>query len=182
MEYYPRLMKQYRDELIPQLQKKFSLQNKLQVPRLEKIVLNIGVGEAIENSRLLEVAAEELEIIAGQKPVISKSKKAISNFKLRAGMPIGCFVTLRGWHMYEFLERFINVAIPRIRDFQGINPGAFDGRGNFNMGIKEQIVFPEINYDKVEKIRGMNITIVTTAKNKEESRELLKLFGVPFQK
>ncbi|MBN2009131.1 50S ribosomal protein L5 [candidate division KSB1 bacterium] len=182
MEYFPRLLTLYRDELIPQLKKKFSFKNTMQVPRLEKIVLNIGVGEAIENNRLLEVAAEELEIIAGQKPVISKSRKAISNFKLRAGMPIGCFVTLRGWRMYEFLERFISVAVPRIRDFQGINPGAFDGRGNFNMGIKEQIIFPEINYDKVEKIRGMNITIVTTAKSDEHAYELLSGFGMPFKK
>ncbi len=182
MDYFPRLLKMYRDDLIPQIQKKFELSNKMQVPRLEKIVINVGVGEAIENSKLLELAADELQIIAGQKPVIARSKKAISNFKLRAGMPIGCFVTLRGWRMYEFLERFINIAVPRIRDFQGINPGAFDGRGNFNMGIKEQIVFPEINYDQVEKIRGMNITIVTSAKSDELAYELLAGFGMPFKK
>ncbi len=182
MEYFPRLLKLYREELVPQLQKKFNMKNKLQVPRLEKIVLNVGVGEAIENSKMLDSTLEELMIISGQKPVISRAKKAISNFKLRAGMPIGCFVTLRGWRMYEFLERFINIAVPRIRDFQGINPGSFDGRGNFNMGIKEQIIFPEINYDKVEKIRGMNITIVTSAKNDEQAYELLAGFGMPFKK
>jgi large subunit ribosomal protein L5 len=175
-------LKLYREQLIPELQKKFNLKNKYQVPRLEKIILNVGIGEAIENSRFLDVTIEELTTISGQKPVISKAKKAISNFKLRAGMPIGCFVTLRGWRMYEFLERLIKIAVPRIRDFQGVSMGSFDGRGNFNMGVREQIIFPEINYDKVEKIRGMNITIVTNAKNDEQAYELLSGFGMPFKK
>jgi large subunit ribosomal protein L5 len=182
MEYFPSLLSIYNEKLIPDLQKKFDFKNKMQVPRLDKVIINVGVGDAIENSKMLDVVVEELKIISGQKPVISKSKKAISNFKLRIGMPIGCFVTLRGWRMYEFLERFINIAVPRIRDFQGISPSSFDGRGNFNMGIKEQIIFPEINYDKVEKIRGMNITIVTTAKTDEQAYELLAGFGMPFKK
>lgn len=181
MEYCPKLFTKYREEIIPELHKKFAYKNIMQVPKVEKIVLNMGVGEAIENSKLLDLAIEELTLIAGQKPMITKSKKAISNFKLRAGMPIGCFVTLRGWHMYEFLERLISIAIPRVRDFRGI-PESMDGRGNFNMGFKEQIVFPEINYDKIEKIRGLNITIVTSAKSDEEGLGLLKSFGMPFIK
>ncbi len=182
MEYFPRLLKSYKEEIVPQLMKRFNLNNKMQVPRLEKILVNMGVGEAIENSNYLELAVSELKIITGQKPVITRSKKAISNFKLRAGMPVGCFVTLRGWRMYEFIDRLINVAIPRFRDFRGLSPSSFDGRGNYNMGVKEQIIFPEINYDKVEKIRGMNITIVTTAKTDEEAYELLSSFGMPFKK
>lgn len=182
MEYFPRLLKLYREQLIPHMQKKFNLKNKMQVPLLEKIVLNMGVGEAIENSKSLDLAMEEMKTIAGQKPVISRSKKAISNFKLRVGVPIGCFVTLRGWQMYEFLDRLINIAIPRIRDFRGLSESSFDGRGNFNMGIKEQIIFPEIDYDKVEKIRGMDITIVTTAKDDEQAFELLSGFGMPFRR
>ena len=182
MEYFPNLLKLYREELTPKLQEKFGYSNKMQVPRLEKILVNMGVGEAIENSKFLELAVEEIQTITGQRPVITRAKKAISNFKLRAGMPIGCFVTLRGWRMYEFLERLINIAIPRVRDFRGLSEGSFDGRGNFNMGIKEQIIFPEINYDKVEKIRGMNITIVTTAKTDEAGLELLSGFGMPFKK
>jgi len=182
MDYFPNLLKLYREELISYMQKKYNYKNKMQVPRLEKILINVGVGEAIENSKFLDITVDELKTITGQKPVISRAKKAISNFKLRAGMPIGCFVTLRGWRMYEFLERLINIAIPRIRDFRGLSESSFDGRGNFNMGIKEQIIFPEINYDKVEKIRGMNITIVTTAKDDETALELLKGFGMPFRK
>jgi large subunit ribosomal protein L5 len=182
MEYFPNLLKQYRNQVIPELRKKFSYKSIMQVPRIEKVILNMGIGEAIENSKSLEQAVEELRIITGQQPAIAKAKKAISNFKLRAGVPIGCFVTLRGWRMYEFLERLINVAIPRIRDFQGLSSSSFDGRGNFNMGIKEQIIFPEINYDKVEKIRGFNITIVTSAKNDEQAYELLSAFGMPFKK
>ena len=180
MEYFPRLLTKYREEILTDLQKKFKYKNVMQVPKLEKIVLNIGVGEAIENSKLLDVAVEELMVITGQRPAITKSKKAISNFKLRAGMPIGCFVTLRGWRMFEFIDRLINIAIPRVRDFRGLPDRSMDGRGNFNMGLKEQIVFPEINYDKIEKVRGMNITIVTTAKTDEEGLELLKGFGMPF--
>ncbi|MBD3289975.1 50S ribosomal protein L5 [candidate division KSB1 bacterium] len=182
MEYFPRLLNSYKEEIVPELMKRFDLTNKMQVPRLEKILVNMGVGEAIENSSFLEQAVGELKTITGQKPVITRSKKAISNFKLRAGMPVGCFVTLRGWRMYEFLDRLINVAIPRFRDFRGLSPSSFDGRGNYNMGVKEQIIFPEINYDSVEKIRGMNITIVTTAKSDEEAFELLSSFGMPFRK
>jgi len=182
MEYFPRLLKKYRDEIVPGMQKKFKYKNIMQVPVLKKIVLNIGVGDAIENNKLLDMAMEELTIIAGQRPAISKAKKSISNFKLREGMPIGCFVTLRGWRMYEFLDRLINIAIPRVRDFRGLSDRAMDGRGNFNLGFKEQIVFPEINYDKIEKIRGMNITIVTSAKTDEEGLELLGMFGMPFTK
>lgn len=180
MDYFPRLFKKYREEITPGLQKKFNYKSIMQVPRLEKIVINIGVGEAIENSKLLDTAMEELTVISGQRPAISRAKKSISNFKLRAGMPIGCFVTLRGWRMYEFLDRLINVAVPRVRDFRGFSDRSMDGRGNFNLGLKEQIVFPEINYDKIEKIQGMNITIVTTAKTDEEGYELLTAFGMPF--
>jgi len=180
MEYFPRLLKKYREEIIPALQKKFNYKNVMQVPRLEKIVVNIGVGEAIENSKFLDMAMDELMVVTGQRPTITRAKKSISNFKLREGMPIGCFVTLRGWRMYEFLDRLINIAIPRVRDFRGLPDRSMDGRGNFNLGLKEQIVFPEINYDKIEKIRGMNITIVTTAQTDEEGYTLLSEFGMPF--
>jgi large subunit ribosomal protein L5 len=180
MDYFPRLLKKYREEIVPGLQKKFNYKNVMQVPKLNKIVLNMGVGEAIENSKFLDMAMEEMMVVSGQRPAITKAKKSISNFKLRAGMPVGCFVTLRGWRMYEFLDRLINVAIPRVRDFRGLSDRSMDGRGNFNLGLKEQIVFPEINYDKIEKIRGMNITIVTTAKTDEEGFELLSAFGMPF--
>ena len=182
MEYFPRLLKKYREEIITDLQKKFNYKNVMQVPRLEKIVVNMGVGEAIDNSKMLDLAADELMVITGQKPKITRAKKAISNFKLRAGMSIGCFVTQRGWRMYEFLDRLINIAIPRVRDFRGLPTRSMDGRGNYNMGLKEQIVFPEIDYDKIEKIHGLNITIVTTAKTDEEAFELLKGFGMPFAK
>jgi len=180
MDYLPRLLKKYREEIVPGLQKKFNYKNVMQVPKLNKIVLNMGVGEAIENSKFLDMAMEEMMVVSGQRPAITKAKKSISNFKLRAGMPVGRFVTLRGWRMYEFLDRLINVAIPRVRDFRGLSDRSMDGRGNFNLGLKEQIVFPEINYDKIEKIRGMNITIVTTAKTDEEGFELLSAFGMPF--
>jgi len=180
MDYFPGLLRKYRDEIVPSLKKKFNYKNVMQVPKLEKIVLNIGVGEAIENNKFLDAAIEELMVIAGQRPTITRARKSISNFKLRQGMPIGCFVTLRGWRMYEFLERLINIAIPRVRDFRGLSDRSMDGRGNFNIGLKEQIVFPEINYDKIEKIRGMNITIVTTARTDEEGYELLSSFGMPF--
>lgn len=182
MDYFPNLLKKYREDVVPALQKKFNYKNIMQVPRLEKIMLNMGIGEAIENSKFLDIALEEMTLIAGQRPAISKSKKAISNFKLRQGMPIGCFVTLRGWRMYEFLDRLINIAIPRVRDFRGLSDRSMDGRGNYNLGLKEQIVFPEINYDKIEKIRGMNVTIVTTAESDEEGYELLSAFGMPFEK
>ena len=179
MEYFPRLLKKYREEIIADLRKKFNYKNVMQVPKLEKIVVNMGVGEAIENSKSLDAAMEDLMVITGQKPKVTKARKAISNFKLRAGMPIGCFVTLRGWRMYEFLDRLISIAIPRVRDFRGLPDKSLDGRGNYNFGLKEQIVFPEIDYDKIDKIRGMNITIVTTAKTDEEALELLKGFGMP---
>jgi large subunit ribosomal protein L5 len=180
-DYTPRLIEMYTKEVIPFMQKRFNYKNIMQVPRLEKIVLNIGVGEATENAKNLDSAVDELTKIAGQKPVIRRAKKAISNFKLRAGMPIGCSTTLRKWRMYEFLDRLISIAIPRVRDFRGLLV-KFDGRGNYNMSIKEQIVFPEIDYDKVEKIRGFNITFVTTAKTDEEAHELLSAFGLPFVK
>ncbi len=178
-QYKPRLIDVYDKEVKPTLQKRFNYRNVMQIPRIEKIVLNMGVGEATENAKNIDVAVEEMIKIAGQKPVIRKAKKAISNFKLRAGMPIGCSVTLRKWQMFEFLDRLISVAIPRVRDFRGL-PIKFDGRGNYNMSIKEQIVFPEIDYDKVDHVRGMNITIVTTAKTDEEAYELLTAFGMPF--
>ena len=179
--YKPRLIAIYKDEITGQLQEKFKYANVHQIPRLEKIVLNIGVGDATENAKNLDGALEELTKIAGQKPVIRRAKKSISNFKLRAGMPIGCSVTLRSDNMYEFIDRLVSIAIPRVRDFRGL-PIRFDGRGNFNFSIKEQIVFPEIDYDKIDKIRGINITIVTTAKTDEEALALLVAFGMPFVK
>jgi len=177
--YKPRLIDVYANEVRAALQKRFNYKNPMQVPRLEKIVLNMGVGEATENVKNVDAAVEEMTKVAGQKPVIRRAKKAISNFKLRAGMPIGCSVTLRSWQMFEFLDRLITIAIPRVRDFRGL-PVKFDGRGNYNISIKEQIVFPEIDYDKIDKVRGMNITIVTTAKTDEEAFELLSAFGMPF--
>lgn len=179
--YKPRLIATYKNQVVAQLQDKFKYENVHQVPRLEKIVLNIGVGEATDNVKNLDGALDDLTKITGQKPVVRRAKKSISNFKLRAGMPIGCSVTLRQDRMYEFLDRLISIAIPRIRDFRGM-PIKFDGRGNFNFSIKEQIVFPEIDYDKIDKIRGINITIVTTAKNDEEALALLSAFGMPFVK
>ncbi len=180
-DYKPRLIASYKKEVAPVLQEKFKYGNPHQVPRLEKIVLNIGVGDATDNAKNLDGAVEEMTKISGQKPVIRRAKKSISNFKLRAGMPIGCSVTLRQDRMYEFFDRLISVVIPRVRDFRGL-PVKFDGRGNYNFSIREQIVFPEIDYDKIEKLRGFNITIVTTAKTDEEAFELLKAFGVPFVK
>lgn len=180
MDYKPRLLAQFHAEIVPYLMKRFGYKNVMQVPRLEKIVLNMGVGDALENRKLLDMAMDEMAIIAGQRPAMSRARKAISNFKLRAGNPIGCHVTLRGWRMYEFLDRLISIALPRVRDFRGLSDRSFDGRGNYSLGIKEQIIFPEINYDKVEKIRGMDVTIVTTAKTDEEAYELLSAFGMPF--
>ncbi|MFQ5636953.1 MAG: 50S ribosomal protein L5 [bacterium] len=181
-EYLPRLMKSYQEGIITELTSRFGYRNIMEVPRLEKIVLNMGVGEAIQDSKLLDKSLEDLSVIAGQKPIITFAKKSISNFKLREGNKIGCKVTLRRWKMYEFLDRLISVGIPRIRDFRGLSERSFDGRGNYSLGIKEQIVFPEIDYDKVDRIRGMNISIVTTAKTDEESYELLRAFGIPFQR
>lgn len=180
--YAPRLLNLYREQISQTLAKQFNYKNIMQVPRLEKIVLNMGVGNAVEDTKNLEFALADMTVIAGQKPKVTRASKSISNFKLREGMPIGCAVTLRGWRMYEFLDRFINVAVPRIRDFRGLSDRAFDGRGNYNVGIREQIIFPEINYDKVDKIRGMNITFVTTAKTDEEAYALLAAFGMPFRK
>jgi large subunit ribosomal protein L5 len=177
-----RLRKQYFENLRPNLKGTLNLSNIMEVPRLEKIVINIGVGEAIGDAKKLDAAVADLTAIAGQKPVVRRARKSISNFKLREGMPVGCSVTLRGDRMYEFLDRFVNVAIPRIRDFRGLPPNAFDGRGNYTLGVTEQIIFPEIDYDKIDKIRGMNITIVTTAKTDEEAFELLQAFGMPFKR
>lgn len=171
----------YQKEVIPALMKRFNYKNTMQVPKLEKIVINMGLGEAIQNIKILDSAMEEIAAITGQRPAVTKAKRAIAQFKLRAGMPIGCMVTLRKERMYEFFMRLINVALPRVRDFRGFSPHAFDGRGNYAMGIKEQIIFPEINYDKIDKIKGMNIVIVTTAKTDEEGKELLMLMGIPFR-
>ncbi len=180
--YAPRLLASYKEKVVPELQKKFNYKNPMQVPRLEKIVLNMGVGSAVEDKKNLDNAMADMMIIAGQKPQIRRAKNSISNFKLRAGMPIGCRVTLRSWKMYEFLDRFISIAVPRIRDFRGLPDKSFDGRGNYSVGIREQIIFPEIDYDKVDRIRGMNITIVTTAETDEEAHALLSAFGMPFKK
>jgi large subunit ribosomal protein L5 len=178
----PRLQLVYQNEIAPALKEKFGYTNVMEIPRLEKIVINMGVGEAVADQKQIVSAVEEMTLIAGQKPVITKAKKAEASFKLRAGLQIGCRVTLRKQRMYEFLDRFVTVAMPRIRDFRGVNPKSFDGRGNYNMGLKEQLIFPEINYDRVSNVRGMDITIVTTAKNDEEARALLEGFNVPFRK
>jgi large subunit ribosomal protein L5 len=164
------------------MMKKFGYKNVMQIPKLEKIVINMGVGEARDNAKVLDAAVKDLETIAGQKAVVTRAKKSVANFKLREGMPIGCKVTLRGEKMYEFTDRLVNLALPRVRDFRGVNPDAFDGRGNYALGIKEQIIFPEIEYDKVDKVRGMDVIFVTTAQTDEEARELLRLFGMPFKK
>ena len=177
-----RLKEQYENEIKDAMIKKFGYKNTMEVPKLDKIVVNMGVGEAKENAKLLEAAVKDMEAITGQKAVTTKAKNAIANFKIRENMPIGCKVTLRGEKMYEFADRLINLALPRVRDFRGVNPNAFDGRGNYALGIKEQIIFPEIEYDKVDKVRGMDINFVTTAKTDEEARELLSLMGAPFAK
>lgn len=176
-----RLRDKYKNEIAPALAKEFGIKNPMAIPRIEKIVVNMGLGEASANSKILDVATEELKAITGQKPVITKAKKSIAAFKLREGMSIGTMVTLRGARMYEFLDRLISVALPRVRDFRGISPKAFDGRGNYTLGIREQLIFPEIDFNKVDKTRGMNISIVTTAKNDEEARALLKALGMPFR-
>ena len=176
-----RLRETYEKEIAPALQKKFGYKNVMQIPKLDKIVINMGIGEAKENNKVLEMAASDLATITGQKAVYTKAKKSIANFKLREGMPIGCKVTLRGDKMYEFADRLINLALPRVRDFRGVNPNAFDGRGNYALGLKEQLIFPEIEYDKIDKVRGMDIIFVTTAQTDEEARELLKLMGMPFK-
>ena len=177
-----RLKEFYESEVIPKLKEKFGYKNPMQVPKLDKIVINMAVGEAKDNVKVLDSAVRDMEIISGQKAIITKSKKSIANFKLREGMPIGCKVTLRGDRMYEFADRLINLALPRVRDFRGVNPNAFDGRGNYALGIKEQIIFPEIEFDKVDKVRGMDVIFVTTAKTDEEARYLLSCFNMPFSK
>jgi len=176
-----RLREYYLKTVVPALVKEFDYKNPMQVPKMEKIVVNMGLGEAISNVKIIDGAVQEMATITGQKPVITKAKKSIATFKLRQGMPIGCSVTLRKEVMYEFFDRLVNVALPKVRDFRGISPTAFDGRGNYSIGLHEQIIFPEIEYDKIEKIKGMNITIVTTARTDEEARVLLKLMGVPFK-
>jgi len=177
-----RLKETYLNEIVASMIKKFGYKNAMQVPKLDKIVINMGVGEAKDNSKVLDSAMSDLEIISGQKPVTTKAKNSVANFKLREGMPIGCKVTLRGEKMYDFADRLINLALPRVRDFRGVNPNAFDGRGNYALGIKEQLIFPEIEYDKIDKVRGMDIIFVTTAKTDEEARGLLTEFGMPFTK
>ncbi len=175
------LYEKYRSEVVPALMKKFNYKNLMQVPRMEKIVVNMGLGEAVQNIKILDHAVQELTVITGQKPVITRAKRSIAQFKLREGMPIGCRVTLRKERMYEFYNRLVNVALPRVRDFRGISPKSFDGRGNFAMGVKEQIIFPEVDYDSIDKIKGFNVVVTTTAKTDEEAKELLKLLGMPFR-
>lgn len=177
-----RLKEMYQNEIVDAMIKKFGYKNIMEVPKLDKIVVNMGVGEAKDNAKLLDAAVADMELITGQKAVTTKAKNSVANFKIREGMPIGCKVTLRGEKMYEFADRLINLALPRVRDFRGVNPNAFDGRGNYALGIKEQLIFPEVEYDKVDKVRGMDIIFVTTAKTDEEARELLKLLGMPFSK
>ena len=179
-QFKPRMRSKYDAEIAAAMQAKFGYSNAMEIPRIEKITLNMGVGEASQDKKKVTTAAAEMELIAGQKPVITKAKKSIAQFKLREGMPIGCKVTLRRERMYEFLDRLITIAMPRIRDFRGLNPKSFDGRGNYAMGLKEQIIFPEISYDQIEKVRGMDIIVTTTAKTDDEARELLRLFGFPF--
>jgi large subunit ribosomal protein L5 len=179
-KYVPRLRQRYAEVIAPAMTERFGYKNQMEVPRIEKITLNMGVGEASQDKKKVQTAAAEMELIAGQKPVITKAKKSIAQFKLREGMPIGCKVTLRRERMYEFLDRLITIAMPRIRDFRGLNPKSFDGHGNYAMGLKEQIIFPEISYDQIEKVRGMDIIVTTTARSDDEARELLRLFGFPF--
>jgi large subunit ribosomal protein L5 len=177
-----RLKEKYRQEIVPAMQKDFSYANPMQVPTINKVVINIGMGEVIQNAKAMDAAVADLAAITGQRPVITRAKRSVAAFKLREGMQIGCMVTLRGERMYQFLDKLVNVALPRIRDFQGISPEAFDGRGNYTLGLREQLVFPEIDYDKVDKVRGMEVSIVTTARSDEEGRRLLSLMGMPFKK
>jgi len=179
-KYVARMRADYDERIVPAMIEKFGYKNRMEVPRLDKIVINMGVGEATQDKKKVETAAQEMELIAGQKPVITKAKKSIAQFKLREGMPIGVKVTLRRERMYEFLDRLVTIALPRVRDFRGLNPKSFDGRGNYAMGLKEQLVFPEINYDRIEKVRGMDIIVTTTAKTDDEARELLRFFNFPF--
>ena len=177
-----RLQEKYQNFVKKELQEKFNYKSPMQIPALSKIVINMGVGEAVQNSKVLDDAVDDLTLIAGQKPVVTKAKKSIANFKLREDMPIGCKVTLRGVRMYEFFDKLVSISLPRVRDFRGVNPNAFDGRGNYTLGVKEQLIFPEIDFDKVKKVLGMDIVIVTTAKTDEEGRSLLSLMGMPFRK
>ena len=177
-----RLRELYDNEITKEMTEKFGYKNPMMIPKLDKIVINMAIGEAKENSKILDKAMEELAVISGQQPVMTRAKKSIANFKLREGMPIGCKVTLRGTRMYDFLDRLVNLALPRVRDFRGVSPDSFDGRGNYALGTKEQLIFPEIDYDKIDKVRGMDIIITTTAKTDEEARELLRLFNMPFKK
>lgn len=177
----PRLKDKYKSEVVKAMMEKFGYKNVMQVPRLEKVVINMGVGEAIQNSKVIDAAVNDLMTITGQRPVVTKAKKSIAAFKLRQGMTIGCKVTLRGDRMYEFVDRLFSIALPRVRDFRGVSPKSFDGRGNYSMGVREQLIFPEIDYDKIDKVRGMDIIFVTTAKTDEEARELLRLMGMPFK-
>ena len=177
-----RLKEQYQNEIVDAMIKKFGYKNVMEVPKLDKVVINMGVGEARDNAKVLESAISDMEKISGQKAVVTRAKNSVANFKIREGMPIGCKVTLRGERMYEFVDRLINLALPRVRDFRGVNPNAFDGRGNYALGIKEQLIFPEIEYDKIDKVRGMDVIFVTTAKTDEEARELLRQFNMPFAK
>jgi large subunit ribosomal protein L5 len=176
-----RLKERYQKEVAPAIAKEFGISNPMAIPRVQKVVLNMGMGEAIANAKILDTAADELRAVTGQKPVITKAKKSIASFKLRQGMPIGVMVTLRGDRMYEFLDRLVSIALPRVRDFRGVSPKAFDGRGNYTIGVREQLIFPEIDFNKVEKLRGMNISIITTARNDEQARALLKGLGMPFR-
>jgi large subunit ribosomal protein L5 len=177
-----RLKEKYQQEVVPALQKEFNYKNPMQVPTVHKVVVNIGMGEAIQNAKAMDAAISDLSVITGQRPVITRAKRSVATFKLREGMQIGCMVTLRGERMYYFLDKLMNVALPRLRDFQGVSPEAFDGRGNYTLGLREQLVFPEIDYDKVDKVRGMEVSIVTTARTDEEGRRLLRLMGMPFKK
>jgi large subunit ribosomal protein L5 len=179
-KYVARMRAEFDEKIVPAMIEKFGYKNRMEVPRLDKIVINMGVGEATQDKKKVETAAQEMELIAGQKPVVTKAKKSIAQFKLREGMPIGVKVTLRRERMYEFIDRLVTIALPRVRDFRGLNPKSFDGRGNYAMGLKEQLVFPEINYDRIEKVRGMDIIVTTTAKTDDEARELLRLFNFPF--
>lgn len=178
----PRLKERYREEVVPALMKEFGYKNVMQVPRIEKVTVNVGVGEAVSDAKALDAASRDIATITGQQPVITRAKRSISNFKLREGMPIGVTVTVRGDRMWEFLDRLLNATLPRIRDFQGVSPNSFDGRGNYSLGLREQVIFPEIEYDKIDKVRGMQITIVTTARTDEEGKRLLELLGMPFAK
>jgi large subunit ribosomal protein L5 len=178
--YIPRLKQRYREEVVPALMREFGYRNVMQVPRIEKVCLNIGLGEAVQNPKAVEAASNDLALISGQRPVVTRARKSIANFKVRKGMPIGLMVTLRGDRMWEFLDRLMNAALPRIRDFQGVPPDSFDGRGNYSLGIREQVIFPEIDYDKIDRVRGLQVNIITTARTDEEGKRLLELLGMPF--